>query len=211
LVLCWTLLLAACSSDGKGSDAPAPTRTEFVNEADRTGGGDETTNPAAGSPETSSPNQNTTGEEIGTDNVCALVTLEEVNAALDATITQAEPLTTLNFDSGTPHGITCRWGTETSGPLGLGQVAVQQRSTEIDAIFEIQYESPEYEQIDGLGERAHFWPASRQSGPLRGTGVVHVMVEDYVLRVDFTDTTRDGRKLREPLVTLAEIAIDRLP
>lgn len=176
------LFVAACGGgdDGNGDQAASPTAT---------GGGDGND----GGPTSPGDGNGGGGGDgiVGDVDACALVTTDEVSAALGETV--AEGIGT----SQSPFA-TCTWEAESGNFIDV--MVYSASRDEVEAYFEISRE--DFEEIDGIGEAA-YWAGSPflQIEVLQGTYDVAISVGVY--EPDF-----DARRVA---IDLAGKAIDRIP
>jgi len=179
------LLFGACGGgdDDDDDDGGAQTATQPQDGADSGDDGE-----AATPTEDSEQDEEEDGAEPPED-VCGLLTTQEVSAALDAEVDEG-----VATDDGT--SFTCDWEDE----LGLHAMYIDILADSDEANLEYFEATGEAEEIDGLGDRAQYTD-------LIG---LEVLTDHYVVNLRMFAFDLEDDVARERTLALGELVIDRL-
>jgi uncharacterized protein DUF3558 len=170
--------LAACGGgdddddEAAGTSGSAPGFVTFV-----TG---DVTSPPGGAPGTS-------GEAV---DPCTIVSREEAAETLGMAVHDGE-FTVANFDQG-----TCRWPSESD----FGEISVEVRNGD-PARFTEFYESDQGEPVEGVGDRAQWFPVQG----------LQVLTDEYFVGVFTINVSEEETVMRDRSIALAQNLLDRLP
>lgn len=122
--------------------------------------------------------------------VCALLTEDEVEEALNEAVVDVVP-------EDLPPSFFCDWFTENDNGVSIEVLTSDKESREA------YYDSAgdDIETVPGLGERAQY----------TSYGAVEVLTEDYVISLFITSDTATDEEIREETITLMELALPRIP
>jgi hypothetical protein len=197
------LAFAACGGgdddddDNGGNGEPTAEATEDSDSGDDEG--DDDGDGGEDDEETDEPTEDAGDDDGGDDDdggsdattaACELLTADEVEDVLGASVGEPEPV---EYDE-TFYG--CSWSTE-----GFDSVDISVLEGEGgESLFDFQ--NDEAEEVDGLGDRAQWY------GDI--IGILEVLEDDYYVSVSIFSAEDDEEVLKEQSIGLAEKILDRL-